>query len=77
MYIVLTFPNDVLQYQQFLYSKTKYNTLGFRYISLTLGILKVVWVCDGMSDIVIISLRVFSFDYCSFQQGLVYGENQG
>ena len=30
-------------------------------------------MCDEMSDIFIILLRVFSFDYCSSQQGLVNG----
>ena len=41
--------------------------------TLTMGILRVAGVCDGVSDIVIILLRAFSFDYCSFQQGLVNG----
>ena len=29
-----------------------------------------VCVCDGMSDIVIILFRVFSFDYCSSSTGV-------
>ena len=43
--------------------------------TLILGILRVVGVCDGMSDIVIILFRMFSFDYCSFSTGVGNGYN--
>ena len=46
-------------------------------LNFNLGILKVKCacdgVCDGISDIVIILIRVFSFDYCSFSTGVGHG----